>query len=168
MKGLPSYINKQYNSFSRFAEQIKDLSKRERVGQMQAQANQEEFARMHQAQIERQVSRQNGQPLTVVQRVGLSAATPQQQQLIQKLRTHYIQHQNQICFSVQPILSCIEGVSRPYQMQQQVLGYHCLPSNSISAQKLAEQAQHQVLEVFGKKSVDLTSYVQVPVACTAN
>lgn len=166
-QGIPSYKNDQYRTITKFAEELREYGKHQRSGEIQAQANREELYKSHQGQVERLINRQNGKPVTLVQRNGLFGATPAQQQLIQRLRTHYIQHQSQICFSVQPILSCIEGVSRPYQMQQQVLGYHCLPANSISAQKLMEQAQRQVLTVFGKKTIDLTSYVQVPVACVA-
>lgn len=151
--------------------QLKEQQKQqERAQEIQAQANAEELARLNQNQMEQVINRS---PMKAQQQfVGFQQqqqfpSTPAQQQLQQRLRTFFIHQQDKVCFSTQPVTSCVEGVSRPVQFQQQLVGFHCLPAQSISAQRLTMQAQSQVLQQFARKPVHFSQYIQVPVACAA-
>lgn len=147
-------------------------AKAARAAQIQAQANAEELARLNQAQMEAVMSRSPasnqfaGYPQYAGQQL---PATPTQQQLLQRLRTYFVhQGADKVCFSIEPAMSCIEGVSRPAQQQQTLLNFHCLPAHSISVQRLTVQAATSVLPQFGRKVAHYSQYVQVPTLCVAN
>ncbi|KAH9409314.1 hypothetical protein TYRP_010317 [Tyrophagus putrescentiae] len=149
-------------------------AKAARSAKIQAQANAEELARLNQAQMEAVMNSQatqgsqqqfGGYPQYAGQQM---PATPAQQQLLQRLRTYFVhQGADKVCFSIEPALSCIEGVSRPTALQQTLLNFHCLPAHSISVQRLTVQAATSVLPQFGRKVAHYSQYVQVPTLCVA-
>nr|QSL97852.1 vitellogenin [Aleuroglyphus ovatus] len=151
---------------------LKDAQNKARSQELQAQANAEELARLNQKQMESLINRSpvraqeqfGGYPQYPQQKM---PATPNQQQLVQRLRTYFVHQADKVCFSTEPIISCLEGISRPTQYKQQLLNFHCLPAQSISVQRLTMQAQQSVLPQFGRKAVHYSQYVQTPVACIA-
>ncbi|KAI7691531.1 hypothetical protein SSS_02235 [Sarcoptes scabiei] len=154
-----------YEPFSRLMDKWSAETRTNNLRQIARQAAQEEAARQQQMNLERIMARQH----KIVQQQEQEQEQQKQEQKMEhyRLRTMAVQQTDKICFSVQPVMSCIEGISRPTRVQQQTLGFHCLPSQSISAKKLAEKSQYQVLEIFGKKQVDFMAPFQVPVSCQA-
>lgn len=162
-KNTEKYMAPEYKSLERVIERWNSEKKYNDIRQMEQEEAQRKMTRAQphssertsqQAQNNRQYSR-------------YSTHHQQQPNHLQRMRTMAIRKEDKFCFSVQPVLSCIEGVSRPTQYHQQVLGFHCLPSQSISAQKLVEQSQYQVLEIFGVKQADFAATLQIPVSCYA-
>jgi len=168
-KRCPKKVSEDYVKVNKYVAELKSAEKQERQYSIAARADAEELARRQQEQIERQAARQveSGQSVSSEQKTTLMGATPQQQQLMQRLRTYTLERANEICFSVQPVVACIQGVSRPSDLSIQQLSFHCLPNHSVSAQRLADQARYRTLALFGQKSVDLVQNVHVPVACVA-
>jgi hypothetical protein len=140
-------------------------SQQQRAQQLQNQANIEELQRTQQQQFERQQARQDGQPLSPGQQSALYASTPQQQKIIQRMRTQYIQRDDMICFTTKPVLACVQGVATQTQAVQ--LDFHCLPQTSPFTQQLIIESQKQVIKQLANKRVDLRQSVQVPVSCVA-
>ncbi len=138
-------------------------SKQQRQQQLQNQANIEELARTQQQQVERQQARQDGQPLSPLQQTALFGSTPQQQQIIQRMRTQYIQRDDMICFTTKPVLSCVQGVAT--QTKSLILDFHCLPKTSPFTQQLIVESEKQVIKQLANKRVDLRQSFDVPVAC---
>jgi hypothetical protein len=140
-------------------------SEQQRQQQLQNQANIEELARTQQQQAERQQARQDGQPLSPLQQTALYGSTPQQQKIIQRMRTQYIQRDDMICFTTKPVLSCVEGVAT--QTKSLTLDFHCLPKTSPFTQQLIVESEKQVIKQLANKRVDLRQSFDVPVACVA-
>ena len=141
-------------------------SQQQRQQQLQNQANAEELARTQQQQLERQQARQDGQPLSQFQQSALYGSTPQQQQIIQRMRTQYIQRDDMICFTTKPVLACVQGVAS--QIKSVKLDFHCLPKTSPFTQQLIIESEKQVIKQLANKRVDLRQLVQVPVSCVAS
>jgi len=137
----------------------------ERAQQLQNQANVEELARIQQQQYERQQARQDGQPLSQFQQSALYGSTPQQQQIIQRMRTQYIQRDDMICFTTKPVLACVQSVAT--QTKSVKLDFHCLPKSSAFTQQLIVESEKQVVKQLANKRVDLRQSVEVPVSCVA-
>lgn len=165
-KRCPKKVSEDYVKANKYVRELKAAIKEERQYTIAARADAEELARRQQEQIERQAARQADR-VSSEQKATMLGANPIQQQLIQRLRTYTLERANEICFSVQPVVACIEGQSRPTDMTVQQLAFHCLPNHSVSAQRLAEQARYQTLALFGQKTVDLVQNVHVPTACMA-
>jgi uncharacterized protein YlbG (UPF0298 family) len=139
-------------------------SQQQRLQTLENAANFEELQRSQQQQLERQQSRQNGQQLSRTQQSALVGATAQQQQILQRMRTQYIQRDDMTCFTTQPVLTCVRGV--PTHMQTVKLDFHCLPKNSPFTQDLiAESETGVVIKQLARKRVDLRQAVSVPVSC---
>lgn len=162
------YMVPEYKSLEKVIERWNSEKKYNDIRQMEQQSAQKEMTRNQQHSLERTVSQQQQAISNNRQYSHYPAHHQQQQNHLQRMRTMAIRKEDKFCFSVQPVLSCVEGVSRPTQYRQQVLGFHCLPSQSISAQKLVEQSQYQVLEIFGAKQADFAATLQIPVSCYAH
>ena len=143
----------------------KELSQQQRAEQVESQANQEELQRQQQQQVENQMARQQGQPLSQGQQQTLYGATPQQQKLIQRLRTQYIQRDDMICFTTKPVLQCVQGVAS--QLKQVAVDFHCLPKTSPFTQQLIVESERQVIKQLVNKRVDLRQQISVPVSCVS-
>jgi len=142
-----------------------ELSPQERANQIQTQANIEELQRSQQQQQENQMARQDGQNLGPQQRQALYGATPQQQKIIQRLRTQYIERDDMVCFTTKPVLACVSG--RASRLQAVKLDFHCLPKTSPFTQQLIVESERQVIKQLLNKRVDLRQAIDVPVACVA-
>jgi hypothetical protein len=143
-------------------------NQQQRQQQIENQANVEELARTQQEQLQRQQARNgDGLPLSQYQQSALYGSTPQQQQILQRMRTQYIQRDDMICFTTRPVLACVQGFGVATQTQSQQLDFHCLPKNSPFTQQLIVESQKQVIKQLATKRVDLRQFVDVPVACVA-
>jgi len=141
------------------------LSEQQRANQIQTQANVEELSRTQQQQVENQMARQDGQPLSRGQQQTLYGATPQQQKIIERMRTQYISRDDMICFTTKPVLACIQGT--PTQLKTVKVDFHCLPKTSPFTQQLILESEKQVIKQLVNKRVDLRQAIDVPVACVA-
>jgi len=140
-------------------------SNKQQQQQLERQSQIEELQRKQQEQAERQQARQNGKPLSQVQKQALYGANPQQQQILQKLRTQHIERDDMICFTTKPVMTCVQG--RPQQTKQMQLDFHCLPKQSQFTQQLITESQTKVITQLANKRVDIRQTIQVPVSCQA-
>jgi hypothetical protein len=140
------------------------LSNQERSQIIQQQSNVEELARTAQQQQEAQLARQDGQPLSAGQKAALFGATPDQQKIIQRLRTQYMERDDMVCFTTRPVMTCVNN-ARPLRVKAQQLDFHCLPKTSPFTQQLIVEAEKQVIKQLVNKRVDLRQQVDVPLAC---
>jgi len=141
------------------------LNQQQRSEVIESQSNAEELKRQQQQQVENQMARQEGQPLSQSQQQALYGATPQQQKLIQRLRTQYIQRDDMICFTTKPVLACVQGQATA--LKQVKVDFHCLPKTSPFTQQLIVESEKQVIKQLVNKRVDLRQQIDVPVACVA-
>ena len=158
---INKYVSPKYRSLAQMIGEYKAQQSTNRMNQIERRAQQEEMARTQQRLLEQALARQQQQQK--------NAATKKESESIedeiQLYRTISIRQGDRYCFSMQPVLACIEGRSRPTEMRPQLLQFHCLPIHSVSAQRLVKQSQYRVLEIFGKKPAELALTLQVPVAC---
>jgi hypothetical protein len=140
-----------------------DVGNDARAQHVQTQANLEELARVQQKQVEEQMARQDGQPLSPGQKAALVASTPAQQKMIQRMRNQYMERDDMICFSTKPVLTCVSGI--PVQTRDVTLDFHCLPKASEFTRQLMVESETQVLVQLAKKRVDLRQIFPVPVSC---
>jgi len=143
------------------------LSQRDRQNVLQVDSNVEELNRKKQEQHEKIQSRNEGQPLSPEQEVPLYGANAQQQKILSRMRTVYIERDDMICFTTKPVLECF-GNSVAVSTTQQLLNFHCLPKDSSFTQQLVIDAQRQVIKQLVNKRVDIRQSVTVPVRCVAN
>jgi hypothetical protein len=143
-----------------------ELNQRGRKQVLEVESNLEELNQKQQQQQERIQSKQNGEQLSPEQNQALYGANPQQQKILQRMRTQYIERDDMICFTTKPVLECYNSV--PVQTTQQLLSFHCLPKESQFTQQLIIDAQRQVLKQLANKRVDIRQSVTVPVNCVAN
>jgi len=148
-------------------QQISDQSPQQRANQIQTQANEEELARGQQQMAERQMARQQGQPVSRDQKQLLLGGSPQQQALIQRLRTQYIERDDMVCFTTKPVLTCISGQSRAQQLREVKADFHCLPKESEFTRQLIQESIQGVIKQLANKRVDVRQVIQVPVSCIA-
>jgi len=141
-------------------------SREQRQQILQNQAQIEELARKQQHQVEKQQARNDGEPLSQFQEDTLYGASPQQQKIMQRMRTQYIQRDDMICFTTKPVLSCVEGY-RASSTKQIQLDFHCLPKQSPFTQQLIVESQKQVITQLVNKRVDIRQDYAVPIACIA-
>jgi len=139
------------------------LSPEQRSQIMQSQANYEEVKRTQQQNIESQIARQEGEPLSANQKAALVSTTPDQQKMIQRLRTQYISRDDMICFTTRPVMTCIGR--QALRTKQMKLDFHCLPKNSPFTQQLIQESEKQVIKQLVNKRVDLRQSVEVAVTC---
>ena len=140
----------------------------QRAQQIQSQANIEELQTNQQQMAERQMARQGGQPVSAQQQQSLVGGNKQQQELIQRLRTQYIERDEMICFSTKPLLTCIDGVSRASgQLREAKTDFHCLPKSSPFTQQLILESHKSVIKQLANKRVDIRQVIQVPQQCVA-
>jgi hypothetical protein len=144
--------------------QSSPLNHEQRSQIMQSQSNVEELARTQQQQLESQQARQDGQPLGPQQKQALYGATPDQQKIMQRLRTQYIERDDMICFTVRPVMTCINQ-SRATRTKQIKQDFHCLPKSSPFTQQLIQESNKQVIKQLVNKRVDLRQTLEVPVLC---
>jgi hypothetical protein len=140
-----------------------ELSQQQRSDVVESQANIEELQRQRQQQVENQMARQEGEPLSQQQQNGVFAATPQQQKLLQRLRTQYIQRDDMICFTTKPVLACVNGQAT--KLKQVTVDFHCLPKTSPFTQQLIVESEKQVIKQLVNKRVDLRQQIEIPVSC---
>jgi hypothetical protein len=145
---------------------VNQKSQRQRQQELERQSGLEELARKQQEQVERQQARQGGKPLSPFQQSTLFGASPQQQKIIQKMRTQYIERDDMICFTTKPVLSCGQQ-AQAQQTKQMELAFHCLPKSSPFTQQLIAESQRQVITQLANKRVDIRQTMQVPVSCVA-
>jgi len=143
-----------------------ELNQRGRKQVLEVESNVEELNQKQQQQQENIQAKQNGQPLSPEQNQALYGSNPQQQKILQRMRTQYIERDDMICFTTKPVLECYNSV--PVQTTQQLLNFHCLPKESSFTQQLIIDAQRQVLKQLVNKRVDIRQSVTVPVSCVAN
>lgn len=141
-------------------------SREQRQQILQNQAQIEELARKQQQQVEKQQARNDGQPLSQFQEDTLYGASPQQQKIMQRMRTQYIQRDDMICFTTKPVMSCVEGY-RAQSTRNIQLDFHCLPKQSPFTQQLIVESQKQVIKQLVNKRVDIRQEYAVPIACIA-
>jgi len=141
-------------------------SQKQRQQELERQSNMEELARKQQEQVERQQARQGGKPLSPFQQSTLFGASPQQQKIIQKMRTQYIERDDMICFTTKPVLSC-GPQAIPQQTKQMELAFHCLPKSSPFTQQLISESTRQVITQLANKRVDIRQIMEIPVICVA-
>lgn len=144
---------------------VREQGRKDRQQEIQTQANLEELANKQQQQAERQQARQDGEPLSPLQEAALYGANPQQQKIIQRMRTQYIQREDMICFTTKPVLACVQGI--PTQTKQVQLDFHCLPKASPFTQQLVVESEKQVIRQLANKRVDIRQLFTVPVSCVA-
>jgi hypothetical protein len=142
------------------------LSPSDRQKVLEAESNKEELIGKQQEQQQRIQAKQNGQPLSPEQNQALYGANAQQQKILSRMRTQYIERDDMICFTTKPVLECYDSV--PVQTTQQLLSFHCLPKDSRFTQELIIDAQKQVIKQLANKRVDIRQSVTVPVSCVAN
>jgi hypothetical protein len=140
-------------------------SQKQQQQQLERQSNIEELQRKQQEQSERQQARQQGKPLSQFQQSTLYGANPQQQEIIQRMRTQHIERDDMICFTTKPVLSCVQG--RPQQVKQMQLDFHCLPKQSPFTQQLIAESATKVITQLANKRVDIRQTIQVPISCAA-
>ncbi|OTF71818.1 hypothetical protein BLA29_002695 [Euroglyphus maynei] len=158
---INKYVSPKYRSLALMIGEYKSQQKTNRMNQIERRAQQEEMARAQQKLLEQALARQQQQQ----KNEAIKDKSESIKDEIQRYRTISIRHGDRYCFSTQPVLACIEGQSRPTELRPQLLQFHCLPTHSVSAQRLVEQSQYRVLEIFGKKPAELALSLQVPVAC---
>jgi len=139
-------------------------SQRQRQQELERQSNIEELARKQQEQVERQQARQEGRPLSPFQQTALYGASPQQQKIMQRMRTEYIERDDMICFTTKPVLSCGQGY-RAAQSKQMQLDFHCLPKQSPFTQQLIAESARSVITQLANKRVDIRQIISVPQQC---
>jgi len=140
-----------------------DMNAKDRHDVIQSQANAEELAILAQQEQEKAMARQNGQPLSPEQKQNAMGASRQQQQLIQRLRTQYIERDDMVCFTTRPVLSCVNAT--PSAVKQVKLDFHCLPKASPFTQQLIADSEIKILKQLANKRVDLRQVVDVPINC---
>jgi hypothetical protein len=140
------------------------LSDAQRANEIQTQANVEELARTQQQMSERQMARQEGVPVQPVYGSN-GPQSPQTQQLIQRLRTQFIERDEMICFTTKPVLTCINGVSRAQSLRRVKADFHCLPKSTQFTQQLVQESLLGVVKQLANKRVDLRQEIDVPVTC---
>jgi hypothetical protein len=128
------------------------------------QANVEQIQRQQQQQVENQMARQEGETLSPAEQQSLYSANPQQQKLIQRLKTQYIERDDMICFTTKPVLYCVTP-SQASALKQIKADFHCLPKTSPFTQQLIIESEKQVIRQLVNKRVDLRQQIEVPVSC---
>lgn len=71
---------------------------------------------------------------------------------------------DEVCFSVRPVPACQED-EEPTETEDQRIGFHCLPKDDLTAQKMITEAQRRPLDELRRKSVDYVQRVEVPKKC---
>lgn len=84
----------------------------------------------------------------------------------EKMRTEYIHRDDMVCFTIEPVKTCVSG-KKPTQTKQVEVDFHCLPKESPFTQQLINEAQKHVVKRIANKRVDLRQTLTVPVSCTA-
>jgi hypothetical protein len=143
------------------------LGARDRQNILEGEANYEELNRKQQNQQEKVQARQNGQSLLPEQSEPLYGANAQQQKILSRMRTLYIERDDMICFTTKPVRECYD-YAVPSQTTQQFFGFHCLPKDSQITQQFIIDAQKQVIKQFANKRADIRQSVTVPVQCVQN
>ncbi|XP_054717797.1 uncharacterized protein LOC129227286 [Uloborus diversus] len=69
-----------------------------------------------------------------------------------------------ICFSVEPVSMCSQG-QNPQELDEESVGFHCLPKNDLPTQKLVSEANVRELEEMRNKNVDFVELVTVAKQC---
>jgi hypothetical protein len=147
-------------------EENQQLGQRDRQNVLQVESNVEELNRKQQELQDRVRAKQNGQDLSPEQDQTLYGANAQQQKILSRMRTHYIERDDMICFTTKPVLECFNSVA--VSTTQQLLNFHCLPKDSQFTQQLVIDAQRQVIKQLANKRVDIRQTVIVPVSCVAH
>jgi hypothetical protein len=78
-------------------------------------------------------------------------------------RNKMIVRENTRCFSTESVMKCKEG-SRPVDMKERKLGFHCISKNAISEQLSQDLPVRPLDELLGKEVVE-TQLFKVPTAC---
>ncbi|XP_012280139.1 vitellogenin [Orussus abietinus] len=79
-------------------------------------------------------------------------------------RTLVIEENNEICFSVRPVLQCRKGCTE--QTKQKSIRFHCVPSGPAS-QQIAQRVKQGANPDFSQKPVTKTVPYQMPIDCVA-
>jgi hypothetical protein len=81
-----------------------------------------------------------------------------------KMRTAFIQRDDMVCFTTQPVMQCNQGY-QPQQSSDFVADFHCLPQSSPFTKQLMVEAATKVIKQLASKRVDIQQQIQVPSRC---